>query len=76
MDRLCQRDAEAALEKHLRLQARYAERVAKGDETVIKASGFSTAATPVRSRSSLDAPTRLSATEGDHAGELGSGPMA
>jgi hypothetical protein len=65
-----QNDREDDLDKIMRQLAAYIENVSAGDETMIKSAGVSVRSPTATSADGLAAPTALSATEGDHDGEI------
>lgn len=62
-------DAEMQFDKHLRKLAAYVESIADTDETIIASAGMQTKAART-TPSTLSAPEALTATAGDHEGEI------
>ena len=65
-----QHDSETSLDKIIRQLAAYIENVSGGDEKIIRSAGVSVRSPLTATSDTLAAPTGLSATEGDHEGEI------
>lgn len=65
-----QHDNEEALDQIMRQLAAYIENVSDGDDAKIRSAGVSIRSAATPSSEILSAPTALSATEGDHEGEI------
>jgi hypothetical protein len=67
---VAQNDDEFALDQLMRQLAAYIENVSGGDEKIIRSAGVSVRSPSTVTTDTLAAPTALSATEGDHDGEI------
>ena len=67
---VAQNDSEDELDKVMRQIAAYIENVSGGDEKMILSAGVSVRSPSTATSDTLAAPTGLSATEGDHEGEI------
>ena len=67
---VAQNDDEDALDQLMRQLAAYIENVSGGDEKMILSAGVSLRSPSTATSDTLAAPTALSATEGDHEGEI------
>src|SRR5947209_923393 len=65
-----QNDSEDALDRVMRQLAAYIENVSAGDEALIRSAGVSIRSAAAATPDAATAPTALSATEGDHDGEI------